>query len=66
VPLFLAISDNALLALIWLTIKISINKESCSMEEQKKEKGRGWHGNSEGHAKAGRRGGLAKSKKNRK
>lgn len=36
------------------------------MEEQKKEKGRGWHGNSEGHAKAGRRGGLAKSKKNRK
>ena len=29
------------------------------------EKGRGWHGNSEGHKRAGRLGGLARSKRNK-
>lgn len=36
------------------------------MDKRKKDKGRGWHGNSEEHAKAGKKGGLAKSRKNRK
>lgn len=30
-----------------------------------KNKGRGWHGDSKGHADAGRKGGLARGKKNR-
>jgi hypothetical protein len=29
------------------------------------EKGRGWHGNSEGHKRAGRLGGLARSRRNK-
>lgn len=38
-------------------------------KEQKKEKesrGRGWHGDSTGHAKAGRLGGKARAKKKEK
>jgi len=30
-----------------------------------KKRGRGWYGDSEGHAKAGRKGGLASAKKRR-
>ncbi len=33
--------------------------------EQMANKGKGWFGDSEGHRKAGRKGGLARSKKNR-
>jgi hypothetical protein len=33
------------------------------MAQQKR--GRGWHGDSAGHARAGRKGGLARARKNR-
>jgi hypothetical protein len=39
------------------------NKES---KKSKEEKGRGWHGDSAGHAKAGRLGGKARAKKKEK
>lgn len=31
----------------------------------KNQKGKGWFGDSEGHAKAGRKGGIARGKRNR-
>ena len=34
------------------------------ISSQEKPKGRGWHGNSQGHAKAGQKGGRARRKKN--
>lgn len=33
------------------------------MEEKKENKGRGWHGDSAGHARAGRQGGKARAAK---
>ncbi len=36
-----------------------------SPENSNNQKGRGWHGNSEGHKRAGRLGGLARSKRNK-
>ena len=33
------------------------------MANRKKGQGRGWHGDSEGHAQAGRKGGLASRKR---
>lgn len=35
-------------------------------ENKKEDKGRGWHGDSAGHAKAGRLGGKARAKKKTK
>ena len=41
------------------------NKES-QQETKEKNKGRGWHGDTAGHAKAGRLGGKARAKKKSK
>ncbi len=41
------------------------NSTSGSNTVNSQEKGRGWHGNSEGHKKAGRLGGLARSRRNK-
>jgi hypothetical protein len=42
---------------------IQINNKGIKMEQKEEKKGRGWHGDSAGHAKAGRQGGKARAAK---
>lgn len=43
--------------------QVQYNADNNSAEKKAQKKGRGWHGDSERHANAGRKGGLARRKK---